>query len=218
MRTTTKKMCSLAMLTALSFVVMAISRILPPMVLFLKYDPKDIVITIGGFLYGPVAALTITTAVAFLEMFTVSNTGPIGLVMNIISGCSFSCTAAFIYKRNRSLKGAIIGLMAAWLFTTAVMVMWNYLITPLYMNVQRTQVVELLIPAFIPFNLVKGGLNASLTMLLYKPIKAALLASHLMPVPTEQGKTGKINMGVIMASIFIIATCILWMLVLQGRL
>ena len=218
MNSTTKKICALAMLSALAFVVMAFSRVLPPMVLFLKYDPKDIVITIGGFLYGPLAALTVTTVVAFLEMFTVSTTGFIGLVMNIISGCAFACTAAFIYKKWRSLKGAVAGLAAAWLFTTAVMVMWNYLITPLYMNVPRTEVAKLLIPAFVPFNLIKGGLNAAFTMLLYKPVKAALQASNLMPVLAEQGKTGKINVGVVIASAFVIVTCILWVLVIQGKL
>ena len=217
MQSTTKKMCTLAMLSALAYIVMAISRAMPPIVLFLKYDPKDIIITIGGFLFGPLPALTITTVVAFLEMFTVSDTGYIGLIMNIIAGCSFACTAAFIYKRNRTLKGAIIGLIAAWLFTTAVMVMWNYLITPLYLNRPRSEIASLLIPVFVPFNLIKGGLNAALTMLLYKPVKAALQASHLMPDATVQVK-GRINPGVIIASFFVIVTCILWVLVIQGKL
>jgi len=221
MSTKVRKMCILAMLSALAYVAMFVSRFLPPMlpiIPFLKYDPKDIIITIGGFLYGPLAALMVTTVVALLEMVTVSSTGPIGLVMNIVSGCSFACTAAFIYKWKRSLKGAIIGLVAAWLFTTAVMVMWNYLITPIFMNVPRSQIAGLLIPAFIPFNLIKGGLNAAFTMLLYKPVKAALQASNIMPVLTEPAKTGKINVGVIIASVFVIVTCMLWVLVLQGRL
>jgi riboflavin transporter FmnP len=208
----------MAMLSALAYILLLVSRIMPPIVLFLRYDPKDIVITIGGFLFGPLAALTITIVVSFLEMFTVSETGFIGLIMKIISGCAFACTAAFIYKNNRSLKGAVTGLVAAWLFTTAVMVMWNYLITPLYLHVPRAQVAGLLIPAFVPFNLIKGGLNAAFTMLLYKSVKAALQASHLMPVPAEQVKTGRINLGVIIASFFVIVTCILWVLVLQGRL
>jgi len=213
---TVKKLCVLAMLSALAYIVMVVGRI--PIVLFLKYDPKDIIITIGGFLYGPFAAFAITTIVSVVEMFTVSNTGPIGLLMNIIAGCSFACTAAFIYKKYRTLKGAVIGLVVAWLFTTVVMVLWNYLITPLYMGVGREQVVALLIPAFVPFNLLKGGLNAAFTMLLYKPVKMALQKANLMPVPESDESKGKMNFGVIAASFFVILTCVLWVLVLQGIL
>jgi len=228
MKTTTKKLTVLAMLGALAYVVMFFGRI--PVVLFLKYDPKDIVITIGGFLYGPLAALAVTVAVSFVEMFTASTTGLIGLLMNIVSGAAFACTAALIYQKNRSLKGAVIGLVAAWLLTTAVMVMWNYLITPIFMFTPemaergmsvadlRQQVVKMLLPAFVPFNLLKGGLNAAITMLLYKPVKSALQAARMMPSSEEQGKPGKFNLGVIIASVFVIATCVLWWLVLQGKL
>ena len=50
------------------------------------------------------------------------------------------------------------------------MTLWNYLIAPIYMGYPREAIVELLIPAFIPFNLIKGGMNAAITMLLYKPV------------------------------------------------
>ena len=211
-----KKLCILAMLSALAFVVMAVGRI--PVVLFLKYDPKDVVITIGGFLFGPLAALAVTAAVSFVEMVTVSDTGFIGLVMNIIAGCSFACTASFIYKKKRDLKGAVVGLVAACLFTTAVMLLWNYIITPIFMNVPREKVVELLVPAFLPFNLLKGGLNAALTMLLYKPVKAALQASRLLPPLEEPGDKRKISLGVIVVSLAVLATCVLLVLVMQGKL
>jgi len=216
MRMDTKKISVLAMLSALAYIAMVFGRV--PVVLFLKYDPKDVVITIGGFLYGPLAAFAVTAAVALVEMITVSDTAFIGLLMNIIAGCSFACTASLIYQKKRSLKGAVIGLVAAWILTTVVMVMWNYLITPIFMNVPREQVVSLLMPAFIPFNLLKGGLNAAITMLLYKPVKAAIKAARLMPPVADTGSKGKINVGVAIASFFVIITCILWVLALQGKL
>ena len=213
-----RKISILAMLSALAYVVMAVTRPLPPVVLFLKYDPKDVIITIGGFLFGPLAAFVVTAVVAFVEMVTVSDTGFIGLAMNIIAGCAFACTASFLYRRRRTLPGAMIGLVAACLFTTAVMLLWNYLITPLYMHVPREKVAELLIPAFLPFNLLKGGLNAALTMLLYKPVKAALQASRLLPPPENPEPKRRVNLGVIVVSLFVLATCVLLVLVLQGRL
>lgn len=55
-----------------------------------------------------------------------------------------------------------------------VMMLWNYLVAPLYMGIPREEVVKLLLPAFLPFNLIKGGLNAAITMLLYKPVVSVL--------------------------------------------
>ncbi|MCL2031094.1 MAG: ECF transporter S component [Oscillospiraceae bacterium] len=216
MRFNLKKLCVLAMLSAIAYVVMVFGRI--PVVLFLKYDPKDVIITIGGFLYGPLAALAMTVMVAFAEMFTVSENGVIGFLMNVISGCSFACTAAFLYKRRRSLTGAVIGLAAAWLLTTAVMILWNYLITPLYMARPREEIAALLIPAFLPFNLIKGGVNAAFTMMLYKPVKTALQKSRMMPPVEEPDRKGKLNPGVLIASVFVVGTCVLWVLVLQGKI
>jgi len=205
------------MLSAFAYIVMMVGRI--PVVMFLKYDPADVIITIGGFLYGPLAAFAISTVVSFVEMFTVSDTGIIGLVMNIISTCSFACAASFIYKSKRTITRAIIGLIVGWLLTTAVMLLWNYFIAPIYMKLPREEVAKLLIPAFLPFNLLKGGLNAAITMLLYKPIKRALCKSHLMLVSEEPTViTGKVNIGTILVSSFIIITCVLLILVFQGHI
>jgi riboflavin transporter len=217
MQTRTKKLTVLAMLSAFAYIVMVVGRI--PIVMFLKYDPSDVIVTIGGFLYGPLAAFTMSTAVSFIEMSTVSDTGIIGLIMNIISTCSFACTASFIYKSKRTLTRAIIGLIAGWLLTTIVMLLWNYFITPIYMGLPRDEVAKLLVPAFLPFNLLKGGLNAAITMLLYKPIKRALYKSHLMLVAEETAvTTGKMNVGTILVSSFIIITCVLLILVFQGHI
>jgi len=210
----TKKLTTLAMVSAMAFALAAFVRI--PVVLFLRYDPKDVIIAIAGLIYGPMAAFVIAVVVSVTQMFTVSQTGPIGLLMNIIASAAFCCTAALIYKRHRTLKGAVIGLAVATIFATAVMMMWNYIITPLFMDVPREQVVGLLIPAFLPFNLISNTLNAALTLLLYKPVRSALQASRMMPPATTEGKVGKINPGVVIAALFVIATCVLWVLILQG--
>ena len=215
MSMTTKKICVLGMLSAIAFLLAAFARV--PVVLFLRYDPKDVIITLGGFIYGPMAALAIAVIVSVVQMFTVSATGFYGLVMNIVASASFCCTAAYIYQKNRSLKGAVIGLIVAALATTAVMMAWNYLIAPIYMGRPRSEIVGLLIPAFLPFNLLKGSLNAAFTLLLYKPIKGALQAARIMPPAEESSKT-RINAGVIIASIFVIVTCILWIMMLQDWL
>ena len=69
-----KKLTVMAMLCALAYVMVSLIRI-PLLVPFLKYEPKDVILAIGGFLYGPVAALFSCTVVAFIEMITISDTG-----------------------------------------------------------------------------------------------------------------------------------------------
>ena len=71
-----KRITTIAMLCALAYVVMAVGRV--PVVLFLKYDPKDVVITLGGLIWGPMTACLVSVLVSGLEMFTVSDTGMLG--------------------------------------------------------------------------------------------------------------------------------------------
>ena len=130
----TKRLVVLALLSALGFISMMIVKI--PVIWILKYEPKDIFITLGGFLYGPLAALACSVVTALLEL-PFSETNLIGMVMNILSSAAFSCTAALIYKKRRDLYGALIGLVCGVAVMTATMLFWNYLITPLYNNVPR---------------------------------------------------------------------------------
>ena len=174
-----KKLTVLAMLCAVAYVIVALVRI--PVVMFLKYEPKDVIITFGGFLYGPLAALLVTTVVSFIEMLTVSTTGWIGLVMNILSTAAFSCTAAIVYRKKHTLSGAVIGLLLGSIAMTVVMLLWNYVLTPLYMGMARADVAAMLVPVFLPFNLLKSGLNSAITILLYRPLVQGLRRVGLFP-------------------------------------
>ena len=184
------------------------------MVLFLSYDPKDIIIAIGGFLYGPLSAMGISVVVSLLEMVTVSGTGFIGCIMNILSTCSFVCVASYLYRKKRTPMGAFMGLLVGCLVMTGVMLLWNYLITPLYMGYPREAVAALLLPAFLPFNLLKGGLNAAGTFLLYRPLSGALQKSGL--VPREESTNKGHFVGIALVAALLLATCILLVLAMQG--
>ena len=217
MNTKTRKLTLIAMFCAIAYVVMVVARI--PVVLFLKYEPKDVILTIGGFLLGPLASAALSVGVSFVEMFTVSDTGIIGFVMNVLSSCSFACTAAVIYKKKHTLKGAVIGLISGCAVMVGVMLLWNYFITPLYMGYPREAVAELLLPAFLPFNLLKGGLNAGFTILLYKPVATALRKAHLAPESLGGGQESKGGrVGILLAAGVLLITCILLVLVMQGKI
>ena len=207
----------MAMLTAIAYVVMYVSKLLPQVFGFLQLDLKDTAICIGGFVFGPLAAAIISIVVALVEMFTVSDTGIIGCVMNILATASFCCTAAFVYKRFHTKKGAVAGLVLGVLSLTAVMLLWNYLITPLYMpNFTRADIAELLPTVFLPFTLVKGGLNMLVILLLYKPVVTALRKAHLIP-ESQSGMEGqKLNAGFLLFVSFLLATLVAITLVLMG--
>lgn len=212
-----RKLTMIGMLCAIAYAVMVIGRV--PIVLFLKYDPKDVVITIGGFIFGSLSAFTISAIVSIIEMFTVSDTGIIGCIMNILASCSFACTAAFIYKKKHTLRGAVEGLLCGLIGMTIIMVLWNYLVTPIYLGYPREAVVELLLPAIIPFNLLKGGINMALVLLLYKHVVNALRRAKMIDLSknsAEQSTVTKNNTGVMLVAVVILATAILLALVLKG--
>ena len=188
-----KKTVTMSMFCAIAYVSMFLTRALPPIIPslpFLQYDPKDVIIVLGGFIFGPLASLLISVVVSLIEAITVSDTGPIGLLMNVISTCAFACTASVIYKKKRTLTGAVIGLAAGCIVMTGVMLAWNYAITPMYMNVSREMIKGMLLPGFMPFNLIKGGFNTAFTLLLYKPLISALRAAKLVR-PAQASLTGK---------------------------
>ena len=212
-----KTITSMAMLTAIAYVVMVLSKMLPQVSGFLQLDLKDTVICIGGFVFGPLAAAIISIVVAVVEMFTVSDTGIIGLIMNMLATCAFCCTAAFVYKRIHTKKGAIIGLALGVVLLTIVMMLWNYLITPLYMGVPREMVAGMMLSVFLPFNVVKGGLNMALILLLYKPVVTALRKAKLVPEShAPQQSARKLNAGFLLFSLALLATFVTLALVLMG--
>ena len=215
MRTDTKQLTTMAMLAALAILAMIFIRfsMFAP---FLTYDPKDVIIIIGGFLYGPVPALLIIVVVAFIEMITVSDTGFWGLLMNIIASTAFVIPAVLIYRRWRNLPGAIIGLIVGAITVTGVMLLWNYLIVPLYMpGVARADVIPMLVPVFLPFNAVKSALNAAIVMMLYKPVSVALKHAGLYR-PSESQGSGKLNIVVLLISAFVVLSLVLVILVQRG--
>lgn len=215
----TRKMTIMAMLCALAFVAVLTIRIpIIPVVSFLEYEPKDIIILTGGFIFGPLSAALISIIVSFIEMFTISSTGFIGLVMNILSTVAYVCPAAYFYRKYHSMKGALVGMIGGTLLMTLIMVVWNYLITPIYMGYPREAVVDLLLPAIVPFNLLKGGINTALTMLIYKPLVTTLRKSGLLCGTSEENSetTRKFGLGSILTGAVILTTCILFILVMKG--
>ena len=210
----TRKIALIGLFCAIAYIFTLIGGILPISVAgFLKYDPKDIMVAIAGFILGPASALVISCITALLELVTgISTTGLYGLLMNVISTASFACISAFIYKRKKSLQTAIIGLITATIATTAIMLLWNYFITPFYMQVPREAIVKMLPTAFLPYNLLKYGINSCLALLIYKPLVNAMRKSHII----EADNVGKSSpkLWIILITSFVLISLIFCFLIL----
>ena len=180
MKISTKNLSASALICAFSYILMIISKTIPAVSGFLQFDLKDIAVTIGGFVLGPLYAILIAFVVALLEFITVSDTGLIGLIMNFISTAAFCGVASVIYSKKKTLKSAVLSLFLATISLTVIMLLWNYYITPLYMKIPRSTVASMLIPVFLPFNLIKGLINSGLILILYKPVVSGLRRAGLL--------------------------------------
>ena len=213
-RMDTKTITSIAMLTGISVIIAWMSKLMPP-VMFLDFDFKHVAVCIGGFTFGPLAAAVIGILSSLIEMLTFSHTGPWGFLMNALATASFCCTASFVYRKKHTKGGAVLGLSLGVACLVVVMLLWNYLVTPIYMGYPREAVAAMLPTLFLPFNLAKGGMNMAATLLLYKPVVTALRKSGLVP-PSQSAPEKKLNAGFLLFSLALLATFVTFALVLAG--
>ncbi len=211
-----KKMVAIALLCAMAYISMFVFHF---KVMFLTFDPKDAVIALASFLYGPLTGVLSALAVALMEFITVSETGLYGLVMNFCSSAAFAGIAGLIYKYRRTLSGAVMALVGAVISMTAVMMVLNLAITPLYLHTTVGEVAALIPTLLLPFNLVKSVLNASLAYMLYRPLRSALRAAGF--VPKGEGKASVSRsvsvIGLVVAFALAVASVLIYVFVLNGN-
>ncbi len=170
-RMSTKKLTRLSLLAAISVMLVAAIRIPFPPAPFLELDFADVPILIATFAYGPLTGFILTIVVSLVQGITVSAaSGVIGIIMHILSTGSFVLVAGTIYSKGKTRKSALIGLLLGAITLTIVMVAFNLIFTPIFMGQPVETVMAMIIPVFIPFNLLKGVLNGTITFILYKSI------------------------------------------------
>lgn len=137
---------------------------------FLLYDPGDIPILIMGLKFSPGIGVVMTAIVSILFAIMTGQGGPWGIFMHFLATGTYVLIASLIYQRKRNINSAIKGLIIAPLVMTGIMVVANILVTPIYLGVSREVVIGMLLPAIIPFNLLKGLINGAITFFLYKKV------------------------------------------------
>lgn len=188
-----KEMTFISMMGALSAVLILFRFPLPFLPPFMSFDVSPIVEMIGGFMFGPVAALLIIILKILLQLVMQgSHSVGTGELQNLILGCAYVMPALLMY-RNKTRKNATIG-MAVGTVTVAIASVFSnlYIIIPFYakmfgmtmddivamcteVNPAVNDAFSMVLLGIVPFNLIKYGFCSVLTFFLYKrlskPIK-----------------------------------------------
>ena len=170
------KLCIMAMLTALSIVLVYTIRLpLIPAAPFLEYDAADIPVLIGAMMLGPVSGIIILLAVCIIQALTVSAaSGWIGFVMHFSASSVLVLVASGIYNRKKTHLSLIIGLVLGSIAMTAIMIPLNLVFTGIFLGAGTQTVIGMLMPAIIPFNLLKAGINSAVTFAVFTPVNGIL--------------------------------------------
>jgi len=167
-RMSTKTMVTIAMLTAASYILEATIHFpIFPSVTYIQYSPSEIPIVIGGMIFGPLAALLSSLAVALLAGITVGTTGIIGMLINFLSKASFAVLIAAIFKSRKTNVNMIIAFVVGSIAMVCMMVLSNIALTPLYTGVPISVIMGMLIPTIIPINAIMAVINSVLSIVIY---------------------------------------------------
>ncbi len=177
------RLIAMALLTALSVVsILVVQFPIIPAAPFLIYDIADIFILLGCLIISPLAGLIVLVLASVIQAFTVSaGSGLYGLLMHLVaSGVLVIVFSLFLYIGKKHTAYIIAGMVCGTLAMTLVMIPMNLLVTPYFLGTPVQAIKELLLPAFIPFNLLKAGLNSALTLMIFLPLKPILIKNKLM--------------------------------------
>lgn len=186
-----QKITRIAMLAAISALLMYFDFPLWFSPNFYKLDFSELPVLIGAFALGPVSGIVIEAVKVFIVFLVKgSSTGGVGEVSNFLIGLSFVLPAAYVYKFNKTKTSAIVGMVTGTVILTAVGGVLNaFVLIPLYskfipleqiiqmankLNSSINNITTLILFAVVPFNLVKGILVSILTTFIYKRISPIL--------------------------------------------
>lgn len=169
------KMVQMAMLIAISLVLMMLIRFpIFPAAPFLQYDMADVPVLIGTLLFGPLSGLLILLIEAFLQAFLLAGDGWVGFLMHFFAQGVMVLIVGAIYKKWNNIRGLVVGLVLGTLGATAMMVPLNYIFTVNFYGVPLEALNDLMLPAVIPFNLIKMGVNCLIAGLVFVPLNRYL--------------------------------------------
>ena len=145
-----------------------------PGVPYLMYDPSGAVALVASFAFGPATGAIVSTLPNLVHVASAG--GVWGTLMAVLASATLVVPAALVYRRDTTRRSAAIGMALGAVASLAACILGNIVVTPLYTNVTTEQVIGMIVPALLPFNLAKIAINCTLGALVYKPVSKALAA------------------------------------------
>lgn len=169
----TKRIAVTALFCALAAVCTLFIEIpLLPAMPWLMYDPSGIVCLVAGFAFGP-ATGAVVSIISYLPHIATAS-GFWGMLMAIIATISLVLPASLIYQHDTTMKGAILGMIVGSIVSVVCCILANLVVTPIYAGMSMADVAALIVPALLPFNVLKVLINCVVTGFIYKPVSKAL--------------------------------------------
>ena len=176
----TRQLVTMALMCAIGVLLSFVEFPLLPGVTWLKYDASAMPAMVCGFAFGPAAGLAVGIVGAVIHGILMADFS--GAIMNILVVTGFILPAALVYRRSRTFKSGVVGLVLSAVAATVMAILGNLVITPMWLGVPLDAVVAMILPILTPFNLIKAGINAVLTLIVYKSI------SNLITPKKKQAK------------------------------
>ena len=171
-----KAYVSIGMLSSIAYLLMLLNFPLPIFPNFLFVDFSDIPALIAALVFGPLAGILVEFFKNVLNYIaTGSQTGvPVGHLANFVAGIVFVLPTVIVYNKLKTKKGMTIALVAGTVFMAVVMSILNYiLILPAYtLLMGYPDMRNLVVPAILPFNILKGVMMSFIFMLLFIRLQA----------------------------------------------
>ena len=162
----TKRIATCALFVALALVASFVELPIFPLAPYMKYDPSGVVCLVAGLAFGAGTGALVSVLSWLPHLFM----DPFGGLMGIACNVALVVPTALVYEKVRSRKGSATGMVIGAVVTLVVAIVGNLLVTPLYSGVTVEQVIAMIVPILIPFNLLKIVLNCVVTQLVYKPV------------------------------------------------
>ena len=170
---TASRIAKIALLSALAYVVTFLEFPVFPAVSFLKLDFANVFVLLGGFMYGPVAAVVISAVKELLSLIDTQTIG-VGEVANFLLTLSFVLVPTIVYRFKKGLPTVTLTLAAGCVLQIAASLVVNrYINFPLYEAFLPFSAAEAFAQWWwyiILFNLIKCAAVSLVTLLLYKRI------------------------------------------------
>lgn len=167
---TASRIAKLALLTALAYVVTFLEFPIFPAAPFLQLDFSNVFVLLGGFLYGPLAAVIISLLKECLSLLD-SGTNFVGEIANFLINFAFYIVPTVVYRYKKGLKWVIPMLVIGTILQVAASLPVNrYINFPLFIGDGAASSFAALWWYIILFNLIKGAAVSLVTILLYKRV------------------------------------------------